>query len=105
MEGLESTASSLEGVAPQAAPASGAPVLEEEAGAGSPAGQRCSGLPVLAWPHPRGRAPCQPSRQKGLPHLPHTPGGKLKKKSGGPSGLDLYDSCAQKAAILKRGRK
>ncbi|XP_069422429.1 ribosomal RNA processing protein 1 homolog B isoform X1 [Ovis canadensis] len=104
VEGLESTASSLEGVAPQAAPASGAPVLKKrrELGALLVNG---SGLPVLAWPPPqREGPPANPADRRDCPtSLP--PGGKLKKKSGGPSGLDLYDSCAQKAAILKKRKK
>ncbi|XP_070232872.1 ribosomal RNA processing protein 1 homolog B [Bos mutus] len=104
VEGLEPTASPLEGVAPQAAPASGAPVLKRrrELGALLVNG---SGPPVLAWPLPqREGPPANPADRRDCPSsLPL--GGKLKKKSGGPSGLDLYDSCAQKAAILKKRKK
>ncbi|XP_068830866.1 ribosomal RNA processing protein 1 homolog B isoform X3 [Capricornis sumatraensis] len=104
VEGLESTASPLEGVAPQASPASGAPVLKKrrELGALLVNG---SGLPVLAWPPPqREGPPANPADRRDCP-TPLPLGGKLKKKSGGPSGLDLYDSCAQKAAILKKRKK
>ncbi|XP_010833207.1 PREDICTED: ribosomal RNA processing protein 1 homolog B [Bison bison bison] len=104
VEGLEPTASPLEGVAPQVAPASGAPVLKRrrELGALLVNG---SGPPVLAWPLPqREGPPANPADRRDCPaSLPL--GGRLKKKSGGPSGLDLYDSCAQKAAILKKRKK
>lgn len=103
VEGLESTASPLEGVAPRVAPASGAPVLKRrrELGALLVNG---SGPPVLAWPPPqREGPPASPADRGDCPAI--LPPGEKLKKSGGPSGLDLYDSCAQKAAILKKRKK
>ncbi|KAM9697159.1 ribosomal RNA processing protein 1 homolog B isoform 2-T2 [Dama dama] len=103
VEGLESTASPLEGVAPRVAPASGAPVLKRrrELGALLVNG---SGPPVLAWPAPQREGPPASPADRGDCPATLPPGEKLKK-SGGPSGLDLYNSCAQKAAILKKRKK
>ncbi|XP_055270787.1 ribosomal RNA processing protein 1 homolog B isoform X2 [Moschus berezovskii] len=104
VEGLESTASPLEGVAPQAAPANSAPVLKRrrELGALLVNG---SSPPVLACPPPQREGPPASPADRGDCPATLPLGGKLKKKSGGPSGLDLYDSCAQKAAILKKRKK
>ena len=71
VEGLEPTAPPLEGVAPQVAPASGAPVLK-----------RRRELGALLAPAPEGRASSQPSRQKGLPRLP-APGRETEEKEWG----------------------
>ncbi|XP_043330454.1 ribosomal RNA processing protein 1 homolog B isoform X2 [Cervus canadensis] len=103
VEGLESTASPLEGGAPRVAPASGAPVLKRrrELGALLVNG---SGPPVLAWPAPQREGPPASPADRGDCPATLPPGEKLKK-SGGPSGLDLYNSCAQKAAILKKRKK
>ncbi|XP_065798340.1 ribosomal RNA processing protein 1 homolog B isoform X1 [Muntiacus reevesi] len=103
VEGLESTTSPLEGVAPRVAPASGAPVLKRrrELGALLVNG---SGPPVLAWPAPQREGPPASPADRGDCTATLPPGEK-PKKSGGPSGLDLYNSCAQKAAILKKRKK
>ncbi|XP_043730364.1 ribosomal RNA processing protein 1 homolog B isoform X3 [Cervus elaphus] len=103
VEGLESTASPLEGGAPRVAPASGAPVLKRrrELGALLVNG---SGPPVLAWPAPQREGPPASPADRGDCPATLPPGEKLKK-SGGPSGLDLYNSCTQKAAILKKRKK
>ncbi|CAN0529871.1 unnamed protein product [Rangifer tarandus platyrhynchus] len=103
VEGLESTASPLEGVAPRVAPASSAPVLKRrrELGALLVNG---SGPPVLAWPPPQREGPPASPADRGDRPATLPPGEELKK-SGQPSGLHLYDSCTQKAAILKKRKK
>lgn len=104
VEGLESTASPLEGVAPRVAPASSAPVLKRrrELGALLVNG---SGPPVLAWPPPQREGPPASPADRGDRPATLPPGEELKEKSGRPSGLHLYDSCTQKAAILKKRKK
>ncbi|XP_039101366.1 ribosomal RNA processing protein 1 homolog B isoform X2 [Hyaena hyaena] len=79
---------------PPAAPTSGAPVHKRKRTLGA-LPVNGSGPPTLAWPSPQ-----QEGRPAGLP-----PAGRLKKKKGEPSGLDLHNPSHQKTAILKKRKK
>ncbi|XP_066891300.1 ribosomal RNA processing protein 1 homolog B isoform X2 [Kogia breviceps] len=87
-----------------AAPAGGSPVLKRRRELG---GLLVNGSvpPTPAWPLPqREGPPASPADRGDCPAiLPQ--GGKLKKSSGEPGGLALYDPSAQKAAILKKRKK
>lgn len=79
---------------PPADPSSGAPVHKRKRTLGA-LPVNGSGPPTLAWPSPQ-----QEGRPAGLP-----PAGRLKKKKGEPSGLDLYNPSHQKTAVLKKRKK
>ncbi|XP_032721107.1 ribosomal RNA processing protein 1 homolog B [Lontra canadensis] len=71
-------------LAPGASPAGGAPIPKKKRKLGA-LPVIGSGPPVLAWPL--------------------SPGGRLKKKKGEPSSLDLHSPSGQKAAILKKRKR
>ncbi|XP_053513714.1 ribosomal RNA processing protein 1 homolog B isoform X1 [Artibeus jamaicensis] len=113
---LESAASPLEdlrqgglsnghgqALASQAFPASGAPAPKRKR---KPKAPWVNGSPpTLAWPPPQEEGPAaSPADGEDCPaSLP--PGGRLKKKKGEPSRLDLYNPGMQKTAIFKKRKK
>lgn len=74
----------IQALAPGASPAGGAPIPKKKRKLGA-LPVNGSGPPVLAWPL--------------------APGGRLKKKKGEPSSLDLHSPSGQKAAILKKRKR
>lgn len=91
-------------LAPQASSASGAPAPKRKRKLRAP---WVNGSPsALAWPPPpqEGEPAASPAVGEDCPaSLPQ--GGKLKKKKGEPSRLDLYNPCTQKTAIFKKRKK
>ncbi|XP_028007623.2 ribosomal RNA processing protein 1 homolog B isoform X1 [Eptesicus fuscus] len=108
----ESTASPLEDLCPggpdsgyalvpvpHASPASGAPALKRKRKLRAPLAN--GSPPTLAWPPPQEEG----SADGGDCPATLPPGGKLKKKKGEPSRLDLYSPSTQKTAIFKKRKK
>ncbi|XP_054434759.1 ribosomal RNA processing protein 1 homolog B isoform X1 [Pteronotus mesoamericanus] len=90
-------------LAPQASPASGAPAPKRKRKLRAP---WVNGSPqTLARPRPQEEGPsASPADGEDCPaSLPQ--GGRLKKKKGEPSRLDLYHPSIQKTAIFKKRKK
>ncbi|XP_057552111.1 ribosomal RNA processing protein 1 homolog B isoform X2 [Hippopotamus amphibius kiboko] len=92
------------GSAEGAAPAGGAPVLKRKRELGALL-VNGSSPPVLAWaPALAEGPPASPADSEDRPATPPL-GGKLKKKRGRPSSLDLCDPSTQKAAVMRKRKK
>lgn len=88
---------------PQASPASGAPALKRKRKLRAPLAN--GSPPTLAWPPPQEEGPAASPADGGDCPATLPPGGRLKKKKGEPSRLDLYNPSAQKTAIFKKRKK
>ncbi|KAB1283811.1 Ribosomal RNA processing protein 1-like protein B [Camelus dromedarius] len=94
----------VQGPAPRASLASGAPVLKRKRTLGAPL---VNGTvpPTLAWPLPRREGPpASPADGEDCPATPPQ-GGKPKKKKGVPSRLECCNPSTQKTTILKKRKK
>nr|XP_045359902.1 ribosomal RNA processing protein 1 homolog B isoform X3 [Camelus bactrianus] len=94
----------VQGPAPRASLASGAPVLKRKRTLGAPL---VNGTvpPTLAWPLPRREGPpASPADGEDCPAAPPQ-GGKPKKKKGVPSRLECCNPSTQKTTILKKRKK
>lgn len=82
----------------------GAPALKRKRKLGPPL-VNGSGPPTLAWPLPGQEDPPMSPADRG--DCPATPplAGRLKKKKGDSSSLDLYNPSTQKTAIFKKRKK
>lgn len=90
--------------APQAPPAGGAPAQKRKRKLGAPL-VNGGGPPTPAWPPPSQEGPpTSPADGEACPtSLPQS--GRLKKKKGVPSSLELHNPSTQKAAIFKKRKK
>ncbi|KAM5275454.1 ribosomal RNA processing protein 1 homolog B isoform 2-T2 [Hipposideros larvatus] len=87
-----------------ASPDDGAPALKRKRKLGPPL-VNGSGPPTLAWPPPgQENPPVSPADRGDCPATPPL-GGRLKKKKGDSSSLDLYNLSTQKTAIFKKRKK
>lgn len=87
----------------QASPASGVPSLKRKRKLRAPLVN--GSPPMLTWPPPQEDGPAASPADGGDCPATLPQGGRLKKKKGEPSRLDLYNPSTQKTALFKKRKK